>query len=205
MSYLVNEVFLTIQGEGVHVGRTAVFCRFSRCNLWTGREADRHKAVCQFCDTDFTSYTEYTLVELVDKISNSWNWGTGAEPMVVFTGGEPSLQLDETLLWWLHAEGFYIAIETNGTRALPVGIDWICVSPKTPKLNVYRGDELKLVYPQQGRMQPETYANHDFEHFWLSPMDGPDLADNTKLALEYVLTHPQWRLNTQVHKLIGVR
>lgn len=204
MSYLVNEIFYTLQGEGYWTGRPAVFCRFSRCNLWSGLEKDRASAICKFCDTDFSEYTEYSLIELVREIVDTWKWGTGAQPMVVFTGGEPALQLDEELVAWLRVEGFYVAVETNGTLPLPAGINWICVSPKTPTVRVC-GNELKLVYPQQGRMQPETYQDLDFEHFWLSPMDGPNLVDNTRAAIDYVLAHPRWRLNTQTHKQIGIR
>jgi 7-carboxy-7-deazaguanine synthase (Cx14CxxC type) len=201
--YIVNEVFLTIQGEGAHTGRTAVFCRFSRCNLWTGREQDRHKAICKFCDTDFASYTGMSLEALVAAIEACW---PGADaPMVVFTGGEPAIQLDEQLLDALHEVGYYIAIETNGTITLPRGIDWICVSPKADtKLRVYSGDELKLVYPQP-EAPPERFADMLFGRFWLSPMDGPNLAQNTAAALDYVLAHPQWRLNIQTHKVIGAR
>lgn len=201
--YLVNEVFYTLQGEGVHTGRPAVFVRFSRCNLWSGREQDRATAICRFCDTDFTHADSYTLIELVAAIDAAWA-GTDGRRMVVFTGGEPSLQLDAALVGAVARRGYYVAVETNGTRPLPA-VNWVCVSPKAgTTLAVRKGDELKLVYPQDGAA-PEDFAWLRFNTFWLSPMDGPDLADNTKAAVEYVLANPAWRLNVQTHKMIGVR
>jgi 7-carboxy-7-deazaguanine synthase len=206
MTYLVNDIFLTLQGEGYWTGRAAVFCRFSRCNLWTGREEDRATAVCQFCDTDFTRADKYGLKDLADTILNAWPKGA-PNPMVVFTGGEPLLQLDEPLLVSVQARGFYVAVETNGT-VVPKdrrNIDWLCVSPKADTdLAVTDGDELKLVYPQP-LAPPERFQGWAFDHFWLSPMDGPNLARNTDLAVGYVKRHPQWRLNIQTHKVIGVK
>lgn len=202
MTYLVNEILYTLQGEGFWTGRPAVFCRLSRCNLWTGREEDRATAICSFCDTDFTSYTEYEADQLAYDIQSFWPGG--GHPMVVFTGGEPALQLDEALISRV-CDYFYVAVETNGTVPFQAEVDWVCVSPKTPKLRIRDGDELKLVYPQKGRMQPETYQDLAFDNFWLSPMDGPNLKENTAAAVEYVLANPRWRLNTQTHKLIGVR
>lgn len=202
MSYLVNEVFYTLQGEGYWTGRPAVFCRFSRCNLWNGNEQDRHRSICSFCDTDFSNYVEYDALTLVSKIESLWPGG--GQPMVVFTGGEPALQLDEELLSHFGAD-WYVAVETNGTRSLMAEVDWVCVSPKTPRLRITEGDELKLVYPQFGRMTPESYKDLDFNVFWLSPMDGPELAANREAAIDYVKSHPQWRLNTQMHKVVGIR
>lgn len=203
MAYLVNEIFATLQGEGYWTGRTAVFCRFSRCNLWTGREQDRASAVCRFCDTDFTASKRYAQAsELADEISQAWPGGEGR--MVVLTGGEPLLQADDALIWHLKHRGFYVAVETNGTIAPPERIDWLCVSPKVnAELKIHAGDELKLVYPQGP--DPSVYLGLDFDHYWLSPMDGPNLAENTAAAVAYVLKHPRWRLNVQTHKLIGVR
>lgn len=201
MTYQVHSVFMTLQGEGYWTGRPAVFVRFSRCNLWSGVEEDRASAICTFCDTDFADYTEYSAEELAAQIQRLWPGG--GVPMVVFTGGEPALQLDEALLNQL--PGWYTAVETNGTRRLEADVDWVCVSPKTPTLQTDWGDELKLVYPQQGRIQPERYQDLQFHHYWISPMDGPDLEQNTKAAVEYCLEHPSWRLNTQMHKTIGVK
>lgn len=204
MTYLVNEIFYSIQGEGLWTGRPAVFCRFSRCNLWTGREQDRPRAVCRFCDTDFTAATPYTLTELVRTIEDLWPVGA-ANPMVVLTGGEPTLQADKHLILHLRHLGFYVAMETNGTRPVHPGLNWVCVSPKVGAQFVQqRGDELKVVYPQPGLDLAEL-ARLPFKHFWLSPMDGPNLAANTTAALEYVLAHPQWRLNIQTHKVVGAR
>jgi 7-carboxy-7-deazaguanine synthase len=201
MPYRVNELFMSIQGEGYWTGRPAVFCRFSGCNLWTGREEDRAAAICTFCDTNFVDYEEYSLNQLVTEIA--LRWPGGGTPMVIFTGGEPLLQLDHQLVDTLRDQGWYTAVETNGTRPLTVNVDWVCVSPKTPTVRITEGDELKLVYPQ--KIQPEQFAGLNFQHFWVSPMDGPDLAANTKAAFDYCLTHPEWRLNTQLHKTIGVR
>jgi 7-carboxy-7-deazaguanine synthase len=212
MTYTVKEIFYTLQGEGAQSGRAAVFCRFSGCNLWSGREEDRSRAVCQFCDTDFVGigpdggrFTSAT--ELADAVSRCWGGGTNevARKYVVCTGGEPLLQLDEPLIDALHERGFEVAVETNGTRSAPATLDWICVSPKAGAPFVQQnGSELKLVFPQDNAA-PEKFANLDFRHFFLQPMDGPDVARNTELAIEYCLTHPQWRLSIQTHKLVGVR
>jgi len=203
VTYLVNEVFYTLQGEGYWTGRPAVFCRFSQCTLWSGVESDRRSAICTFCDPDFTDYVEYEARELADTIKAEWR-GVGGHPMVVFTGGEPALQLDEELVQHFGPE-WYVAVETNGTLPLQAEVDWVCVSPKTPRIRIDAGDELKLVYPQQGRVQPEAFQGLDFGVFWLSPMDGPDLAANTAMAIEYVKRNPRWRLNTQIHKTLGIR
>ena len=198
MTYQINDLFHTLQGEGYWTGRAAIFVRFSMCNLWTGKEADRASAICTFCDTDFTDHTEYTLKELVAAINAVGDCG-----FVVLTGGEPMLQVDTDLVDELHNWGYYIAIETNGTLPVADGIDWVCVSPKTPRIRVEFGDELKLVYPQQ-RITPDMFDTNHFSHSWLSPMDGPNLAENTALAVEYVKANQQWRLNTQTHKQIGI-
>lgn len=213
MSYAVKEIFFTLQGEGANSGRPAVFCRFSGCNLWTGREEDRHRAVCQFCDTDFFGIdgtgggrfeTAYLLAEAV---AAAWptDSSTRARRFVVCTGGEPLLQVDDSLIAALHARGFEIAVETNGTQPVPRGLDWVCVSPKArAELLVHSGSELKLVFPQQGA-EPKRFEEFDFEHFYLQPMDGPNQARNTELALQYCLQNPQWRLSIQTHKLLGIR
>jgi 7-carboxy-7-deazaguanine synthase (Cx14CxxC type) len=206
-SYAVKEIFSTLQGEGVWAGRPAVFCRFAGCNLWSGLEQDRAGAVCQFCDTDFVGADagKFGGAEaLADAIGACWPAGM-AHRFVVLTGGEPLLQVDEALLEALHARAFAIAVETNGTQAAPEGLDWVCVSPKAgAELILRRGDELKLVYPQQGAM-PERYAGLDFRHFLLQPMDGPAVAANTQSAIAYCLSHPQWRLSVQTHKVLGLR
>ena len=203
MAYTVKEIFPTIQGEGLQAGRMAVFLRFSGCNLWTGREQDRAQAQCQFCDTDFIgghSYDNATI--LAKQVAESWPGG--GKPLVVVTGGEPALQLDQYLVDALHRKGFQIAIETNGTKPLPTGLDWICVSPKAQTtLVVQAGDELKLVYPQL-HAQPQQFESLDFKHFLLQPLDGPDAKRNTQLAVEFCLTHPLWRLSLQTHKMIGI-
>ena len=215
MTYTVKEIFYTLQGEGAQTGRAAVFCRFSGCNLWTGREEDRSRAVCQFCDTDFVGIGPDggrfgTPAELADAVDRCWTGGTqgyesAARKFVVCTGGEPLLQLNETLIDVLHQRGFEVAVETNGTRPAPTSLDWICVSPKAGAPFVQTsGNELKLVYPQADAL-PEKFASLDFEHFFLQPMDGPDVAANTERAIEYCLRHPQWRLSIQTHKLVGVR
>jgi 7-carboxy-7-deazaguanine synthase len=212
MTYTVKELFYTLQGEGANVGRAAVFCRFAGCNLWTGREEDRGDAICQFCDTDFVGVAADggKFAEpgaLARAVASLWPTarGEGSRPLVVCTGGEPLLQLDKPLVDAVHAQGFEIAVETNGTRPAPAGLDWICVSPKArAPLVLTRGNELKLVYPQEGG-EPERYAHLAFEHFFLQPMDGPDVEANTRLALEYCLTHPRWRLSLQTHKLLGIR
>ena len=212
MTYAVKEIFFTLQGEGANTGRPAVFCRFAGCNLWTGREADRADAVCQFCDTDFVGVDGpgggkfATAEELARAVAEKWpaNVSARARKLVVCTGGEPLLQMDDAIVRALHERGFEIAIETNGTQQPPEGIDWICVSPKVgAPLVLTRGNELKLVYPQAGG-EPERFADLDFEQFFLQPMDGPDRERNTELALAYCLAHPQWRLSIQTHKLLGI-
>jgi 7-carboxy-7-deazaguanine synthase len=215
VSYAVKEIFLTLQGEGAHAGRVAVFCRFAGCNLWSGREQDRSSATCQFCDTDFIG-TDGTLGgryasadDLADTIAAQWigKAGTGkdANRYVVLTGGEPMLQVDSPLVDALHARGFAIGVETNGTILPPKGLDWICVSPKAgAELVVTRGHELKLVFPQAAAM-PEQFAGLAFERFSLQPMDGPDVIENTARAVDYCLKHPQWRLSVQTHKTLGIR
>ncbi len=212
MTYAVKEIFFTLQGEGANTGRPAVFCRFAGCNLWTGREADRADATCQFCDTDFVGVDGPgggkfdTADALARAVAEKWpsNVSPRARKLVVCTGGEPLLQMDAGAVLALHAQGFEIAVETNGTQLPPDGIDWICVSPKAgAPLVLTRGNELKLVYPQQGA-EPERFADLDFEQFFLQPMDGPDRERNTELALSYCLSHPQWRLSIQTHKLLGI-
>ena len=206
----MKEIFLTLQGEGSHVGRPAVFCRFAGCNLWSGREQDRHRAVCHFCDTDFvgtdgTKGGRYrTARDLAVAIEAEWAAGE-RNRFCVLTGGEPLLQVDDDLVFELHERGFEIAIETNGTLVPPSGIDWICVSPKsTSDLAILEGNELKLVYPQADA-PPEKFAQLSFENFLLQPMDGPDVAVNTQRAIRYCLDNPQWRLSVQTHKHIGIR
>ena len=207
-TYKVKEIYYTLQGEGAHSGRPAVFCRFSGCNLWSGREEDRHKAICQFCDTDFWGMDgenggRYSAEELAQKVAALWPEKAG-QPYVVCTGGEPLLQLDEALIDAFHQEGFKIAIETNGTIKAPKGIDWICVSPKAgAELKQVSGNELKLVYPQADAM-PEQFEALDFEHFFLQPMDGPQIAENTKRTIDYCLKHPKWHLSIQSHKMLNI-
>lgn len=211
--YSVKEIFYTLQGEGANAGRPAVFCRFAGCNLWTGREEDRAKAVCTFCDTDFVGTDGQNggkfagAGELAARIAAFWpKDGANLEgaPLVVCTGGEPLLQLDEPLIEALHAKGFSIAVETNGTLEAPSGIDWICVSPKADAPLVQRsGQELKLVYPQE-KARPEDFEALSFEHFFLQPMDGPAQKENTNAAVAYCMAHPKWRLSLQTHKFIGI-
>ena len=208
MAYAVKEIFYTLQGEGANAGRPAVFCRFAGCNLWTGREADRADAVCRFCDTDFvgTDGPGGGKFADADALANAVAaaWPGGGRPFVVCTGGEPLLQLDESLIAAMHGRGFEIAVETNGTIAPPAGIDWLCLSPKADSdVVITSGDELKLVFPQD-RGDPERYRNLDFSHFFLQPMDGPDRVRNTQLALDYCLAHPEWRLSLQTHKILGI-
>ncbi|QHL90206.1 7-carboxy-7-deazaguanine synthase [Sphingomonas changnyeongensis] len=210
MAYAVKELFYTLQGEGRNAGRAAVFCRFAGCNLWSGREADRASAICRFCDTDFVGTDGdgggrfADAAALADAVAAAWG-GDGGQRLVVMTGGEPLLQLDPPLIDALHAHGFEIAVETNGTIAPPPGIDWLCVSPKsTATLAVTSGDELKLVYPQADAL-PDRFAGLDFRHFLLQPMDGPDVAANTRAAIAYCLDHPRWRLSVQTHKQLGIR
>ncbi|MBB4196575.1 7-carboxy-7-deazaguanine synthase [Rhodoblastus sphagnicola] len=208
MAYSVKEIFLTLQGEGGQAGRAAVFCRFAGCNLWSGREADRAAAACRFCDTDFIGIDgenggRFADCEaLAERIAQIW--GDADNRFVVFTGGEPLLQLDAPLLEAVKARGFFIAVESNGTVPAPEGIDWLCVSPKAgAPLRVAAGQELKLVFPQQ-RAEPELFEALDFAHFFLQPMDGPDREANTGRAVAWCLAHPRWRLSLQTHKLIGI-
>ena len=212
MTYSVKEIFYTLQGEGAQAGRPAVFCRFAGCNLWSGREQDRSKAVCRFCDTDFRGTDgeqggKYASArDLAEAIRRTWPGGADprATPFVVCTGGEPLLQLDAPLIEALHARGFEIAIETNATRPAPPGLDWICVSPKAnAPLRLREGNELKLVYPQPDA-PPERFTALAFDSFWLQPMDGPNLAANTALAVDYCKAHPRWRLSLQTHKWLGI-
>jgi 7-carboxy-7-deazaguanine synthase (Cx14CxxC type) len=229
MTYTVKEIFYTLQGEGAQSGRAAVFCRFSGCNLWSGREEDRSRAVCQFCDTDFVGTGPdggrfKSAGELADAIDRCWGGagrkadGAAASEVsgfperspvpkkyIVCTGGEPLLQLDEKLITELHQRGFEVAVETNGTKPAPKSLDWICVSPKAGAPLVQKsGSELKLVYPQEKAL-PEEFERLDFRHFFLQPMDGPHTAANTEAAIEYCLRHPRWRLSLQTHKLVGLR
>jgi 7-carboxy-7-deazaguanine synthase len=213
MTYAVKEIYPTLQGEGAQTGRPAVFLRFAGCNLWSGREADRATAICRFCDTDFVGLDGpgggrfATAPELAAAVAAAWPTlitATARKPFVVCTGGEPLLQLDLALVDALHAAGFEIAIETNGTLPAPAGIDWICVSPKAAApLVLTRGDELKLVYPQDG-VAPAQYEGLAFRHFSLQPMDGPERERNTELAMQYCVDHPRWRLSLQTHKLLGI-
>lgn len=212
MSYAVKEIFYTLQGEGAQSGRPAVFCRFAGCNLWSGLERDRSTALCRFCDTQFVG-TDGTgggkfldAAALVDALEAQWpRAGAPARrPFVVCTGGEPLLQVDEALVRALHARDWEVAVETNGTRPPPAGIDWICVSPKAgAQVVLRRGNELKLVFPQAGAM-PEAFSQFDFEQFFLQPMAGPQLQENTRAAVEYCKAHPQWRLSLQTHKILGI-
>lgn len=213
MSYMVKEMFLTLQGEGGQAGRPAVFCRFAGCNLWSGREADRAEAICQFCDTDFVGTDgdgggKFESAEkLAETIAGFWpESGTAmtVPGLVVFTGGEPLLQLDAALIDAMHARNFTIAVESNGTLQAPEGIDWLCISPKEgAALEQKSGTELKLVYPQPG-LDPTTLEQLDFKHFWLQPMDGPNQNDNIQAAIRYCLAHPKWGLSLQTHKLTGI-
>ncbi len=219
MSYSVKEIIYTLQGEGAQSGRAAVFCRFAGCNLWSGHDADRGEAVCRFCDTDFVGTDgpnggEFAgAAELANAVARQWRSvehirrgliPDAPRPLVVCTGGEPLLQMDASLIDAFHARGFEIAIETNGTLPLPIGIDWSCVSPKAGStLRLVAGDELKLIYPQPGA-EPEQFEQLDFRHFFLQPMDGPELVRNTRLAVEYCLAHPRWRISLQTHKILGI-
>ena len=210
MTYAVKEMFYTLQGEGLRAGRPAVFCRFAGCNLWSGREVDRATAQCTFCDTDFVGTDGAgggkfeTASSLAKAVHALWPQGVGGEPYVVFTGGEPLLQIDEALIDAMHARGFEIAVETNGTIAAPAGIDWICVSPKAGnELVQTRGQELKLVYPQVGA-EPARFETLAFEHFLLQPMWGAQTQENMHAAARYCMEHPRWRLSVQTHKWIGI-
>ena len=209
MSYSVKEIYLTIQGEGFHTGKHAVFCRFSGCNLWTGLEKDRKKAICNFCDTDFVGTdgingSKYSNAEqLANEIDKVWDKDIN-EKFVVFTGGEPLLQLDKPLVNLLHKKKFKVAIETNGTILPPENIDWICVSPKQgADFNLKYGNELKLVYPQKG-LEPKNFKHLDFDHFFLQPMDGKDLQRNILQSVSYCIENPLWRLSLQTHKIMGI-
>lgn len=210
MTYSVKEIFYTLQGEGAQAGRPAVFCRFSGCNLWTGRESDRSTAVCQFCDTDFVGTDGERggkfagAAALAEVIASLWPSLDAPNRYVVFTGGEPLLQLDAALIDAMHARGFEIAIETNGTIAVPEGVDWVCVSPKFgAELKVKAGSELKLVIPQLGQSLSD-YESLDFRHFFLQPMDGPQAEANTRLAIDTCKANPKWRLSLQTHKLLQI-
>jgi 7-carboxy-7-deazaguanine synthase len=210
MSYVVKEIFYTLQGEGANTGRPAVFCRFAGCNLWSGREQDRAGAICTFCDTDFVGTNGpgggrfASARELTDAIAAHWHAQAAARPFVVCTGGEPLLQMDAALVEALHARGWEVAVETNGTHRPPPGIDWICVSPKAATdLVLTSGQELKLIFPQPGA-EPERFVGLDFRHFFLQPMDGPEVQRNTQLAIRYCLEHPHWRLSLQTQKLLGI-
>ncbi|HJV50365.1 MAG TPA: 7-carboxy-7-deazaguanine synthase [Noviherbaspirillum sp.] len=209
MTYSVKEVFYTLQGEGTHAGRPAVFCRFSGCNLWSGRESDRASAVCRFCDTDFVSTDgelggKYDGESLAVAIDALWPAGYPASKFVVFTGGEPLLQLDAALIDCVHAHGFEIAIESNGTLPVPQGVDWVCISPKVgAELRVRKGNELKVVIPQQDQDLAD-YESLDFDHFYLQPMDGPDVERNTRLAIALCKERPKWKLSLQTHKLLQI-
>jgi 7-carboxy-7-deazaguanine synthase len=214
VTYTVKEIFYTLQGEGINAGRPAVFCRFSGCNLWTGREADRATATCRFCDTDFVGVGPdggrfATARALAEAVRSRWpsDAPSGVRPFVVCTGGEPLLQLDRAAIDALHAEGFEIAVESNGTVAAPEGIDWLCVSPKArAPLVQTRGQELKLVFPQsEAEGDPARFEALDFDHLLLQPMDGPNREANTAAAIAYCLAHPRWRLSVQTHKVTGVR
>lgn len=210
MTYSIKEIFYTLQGEGNHAGRPAVFCRFAGCNLWTGREEDRSSAICQFCDTDFVGTDGIgggkfkTAQALASNINSLWPSSYPESKYVVFTGGEPLLQLDLTLIAAMHEVGFTIAIETNGTLPVPVGVDWICVSPKMGStLLVRKGHEIKVVIPQLGQAMNE-YASLDFEHHFVQAMDGPNLEENLRLAIAYCKDHPKWKLSVQTHKLLQI-
>ncbi|HTV08677.1 MAG TPA: 7-carboxy-7-deazaguanine synthase [Candidatus Aquilonibacter sp.] len=210
MSYAVKEIFYTLQGEGANAGRAAVFCRFSGCNLWSGREQDRATAICTFCDTDFVGTDgdgggKFADAEdLAASIASHWPSARSGIPFVVCTGGEPLLQMDEPLIDALHRQGFVIAVETNGTVRVPRGIDWVCVSPKIgSELVVRSGNELKLVYPQD--VDPETFEKLDFEHFYLQPKDGTEAERSLQMTIEYCKHHPLWRLSLQTHKIVGIR
>jgi 7-carboxy-7-deazaguanine synthase (Cx14CxxC type) len=208
--YTVKEIFYTLQGEGGQTGRAAVFCRFSGCNLWSGREADRARAICRFCDTDFVGtgpdggkFADAGL--LAARIAELWPSGAGGTPYVVCTGGEPLLQLDSALIDALHARGFEVAVETNGSLPAPAGIDWICVSPKAGAEFVQTsGSEIKLVYPQQG-FQPADFEHCHFDHWFLQPMDGPEARANLQAVIDYCLAHPRWRVSLQTHKITSIR
>lgn len=206
--YAVKEIFYTLQGEGAHTGRPAVFLRFSGCNLWSGREEDRYKAICQFCDTDFWGTDgqnggKYTAVQLAEKVNELWPENTGYK-YIVCTGGEPLLQLDEDLTNVLHEKNFEIAIETNGTLPVPKGVDWVCMSPKAnTEIVVTSGDEIKIVFPQKG-IDPKDFESYQFKHFFLQPMDSEEQEDNTLKTIIYCKENPKWRISVQTHKILGI-
>lgn len=208
--YSVKEIFFSLQGEGAQSGRAAIFCRFTGCNLWSGREQDRASAVCDFCDTDFIGTDGQnggkfsTAEELCKYLRSFWPLHSATPPYIIFTGGEPALQLDQDLVDTCHDFDFEVAIETNGTKPLPDGIDWVCVSPKADaEIVITHGDELKLVYPQP-LAKPEQFSALEFEHFYLQPMDGPDRKKVTEATIEYCMQHPQWKLSLQNHKILGI-
>ncbi|WP_020401128.1 7-carboxy-7-deazaguanine synthase [Kordiimonas gwangyangensis] len=210
MVYTVKEMFYTLQGEGANAGRPAVFCRFAGCNLWTGLERDRAKAICQFCDTDFVGTDGEgggkfkTADDLAAAVKALWPFGAGGVPLVVCTGGEPLLQLDDAAVKAFHDAGFEIAVESNGTVLPPEGIDWLCISPKIgSEMIITKGEELKLVYPQAGG-DPVQFEHLEFDHFFLQPMDSPTQAENTAAAVDYCKAHPKWRLSVQTHKFVGI-
>lgn len=209
MAYKVKEIYYTLQGEGFYTGHPAVFCRFTGCNLWSGREEDRYKAICQFCDTDFVGMDgelggRYSAEILVKTIKNLWP-SDQIPCFVVFTGGEPGLQIDETLVNELHQNNCYVAIETNGTVELPAHIDWICVSPKAnSKLIIKKANELKLVFPQE-KLSPETFEQYEFDHLYLQPMDSESVEENTQAAVKYCRANPKWKLSIQTHKILGIQ
>ncbi len=210
MTYTVKEIYYTLQGEGVHAGRPAVFLRFTGCNLWSGLERDRASAVCRFCDTDFRGTDGpgggkfETPADLASAVASAWPGG--GEPYVVCTGGEPLLQLDASLIDALHDRGFEIGVESNGTIEAPAGIDWLCISPKAnAPLRQLSGDELKLVYPQQeAEAQPEAFGSLDFKHFLIQPLEDEHVQANTARSVQYCLEHPRWRLSLQTHKTLGI-
>jgi len=208
MSYAVKELFLTLQGEGAQAGRAAVFCRFAGCNLWSGREEDRADAVCRFCDTDFVGADAGKFADADDlarAIAALWPKGKPGRPYVIFTGGEPLLQLDEALTSAMHVLGFEVGVETNGTQSRPPGINWLCVSPKAgAPLLLTEGDELKLIYPQDGA-EPELYTGMAFRNFFLQAMDGPRQTENIRAAAAYCQENPLWRFSLQMHKVVGLR
>lgn len=208
--YSVKEIFYSLQGEGAQSGRAAIFCRFTGCNLWSGREQDRAKAICDFCDTDFIGTDGQnggkfeTASKLCEYLHSFWPQSSSEKPYIIFTGGEPALQLDQELVDYCHELGFEVAIETNGTKLLPANIDWICVSPKADaEVIIVKGDELKLVYPQT-LAKPEQFSELEFNHFYLQPLDGPARSMYTKECVDYCLKHPQWKLSLQNHKVLGI-
>ena len=207
--YSVKEIYYTLQGEGFHTGRPAVFLRFSGCNLWSGLEKDRATAICRFCDTDFWGVDginggKYELQELVDKCISMWPKHSGSQPFLVCTGGEPLLQLDVPLIKRFKEAGFYIAIESNGTISVPSGIDWVCISPKAgSEIKVNSGNELKLVYPQSS-IDPQSFVHLPFDHFYLQPLDDPNRSKNIADCIDYISAHTAWKLSLQTHKLIGI-